>query len=279
MGVTVDGQIVQVTETTGVPEPSPTKSLSAQGGAAAPPAKLSDPELFGRLVYGLALVGVDHYVNMTRQFQRQIDADPTLLLPVQKGDNASRTDLLRYTAVGGVLLGGRLAASLVRSGLELGGRVTGVTLDTAAWAASNPLVKQVRLPTDDAVNSLKRRLDELMAAGRREEENGRVLATEVVEQTIEEIIDYLSQSEPLAELVRDQLNEQSTGVATAVAETARTATNIGDNTLEGIVRRLFGKTPRAEVAPSPVAGKPQTMYEPAVLMDQGKASPQSGTGD
>ena len=100
-----------------------------------------------------------------------------------------------------------------------------------------------------------------------------------MEQTIEEIIDYLSQSEPLAELVRDQLNEQSTGVATAVAETARTATNIGDNTLEGIVRRLFGKTPRTEMAPSPVAGKPQTMYEPAVLMDQGKASPQSGTGD
>jgi hypothetical protein len=278
--VTVDGQVVQVRETTLVPETADTKALPppAANTAVSPAAVTPDPELLARLLYGLALVGVDHYVNMVRSFQHQIDTDPTLLQPVQKGDQATQADLLRYTAVGGVLWGGRLASRMVRSGLELGGRVTGVTLDTAAWAVSNPLLKPVRQPADDAVNSLKRRLDGLTVEGRREEETGRVLATSVVEQTIEEIIDYLSRSEPLAELVREQLSQQSTGIATSVAETARTATNIGDNAVEGFVRRLFGKTPRAEMPASPVVGKPQTMYDPAERLGHSAATPPPDAG-
>jgi hypothetical protein len=62
-------------------------------------------------------------------------------------------------------------------------------------------------------------------------------------------------------LVRDQIAQQSGTVASAAVTTGRTATVAADNVMEGLIRRLFRRTPRTELPASPLAGKPQTMYD------------------
>ena len=100
----------------------------------------------------------------------------------------------------------------------------------------------------------------LVDEGRAEEQNGRLLAGMTVQEVIDEFINYISDNEELAELVRDQIGQQSIGMAGVVVDNSRRLTSTADNLLEGIVRRILRMRSREELPGSPLVGQPQLMY-------------------
>jgi hypothetical protein len=84
-----------------------------------------------------------------------------------------------------------------------------------------------------------------MAIGQREEARSRVLADQTFNRIVDDFIDYLGDKPEVQELIAGQ----TTGLAGEVLNEVRERTVSGDSFLEGIVRAVMRKTPRAELPP------------------------------
>jgi hypothetical protein len=100
-----------------------------------------------------------------------------------------------------------------------------------------------------------------------EEHKGRALATGALSELITEIMDEVVKNPELQEFVQDMVGQQGMGMATSVADNARSVTLTADDAAEGLLRWLFRRTPRRELPPSPVEGQPQTMYVPTAKVE------------
>jgi hypothetical protein len=81
--------------------------------------------------------------------------------------------------------------------------------------------------------------------GQREEARSRVLADRTANQIVDDFIGYLGDKPEVQELITGQ----TTGLAGEVLNEVRERTVSGDSFLEGIVRAVLRKSPRAELPP------------------------------
>jgi hypothetical protein len=129
-------------------------------------------------------------------------------------------------------------------------RLTGVVYDTVAALAEAsgvaPFIAEVTAPTRQAIAD---EVDRLTAVGSAEYARGRVLATEVFTQSVDGIIGYLSDSEEVGDLIREQTLGFAGGAVQEVRETGAAA----DGLTEGIFRKIFGR----EINPLP----PKPVFE------------------
>jgi hypothetical protein len=93
-----------------------------------------------------------------------------------------------------------------------------------------------------------------------EEQNARLLASQTVGEVIDELLDFMSENPDLAEFVRELIGQQSVGLAGVVRDNARQVSSTADYIAEGVVRRILRRRSRRDMPPSPLMGKPQTMY-------------------
>ncbi len=123
-------------------------------------------------------------------------------------------------------------------------RLTGVVYDTVAALAEAsgvaPFVAEVTAPTRQAIAD---EIDRLTAVGSAEYARGRVLAGDVFTQSIDGIVGYLSDSDEVGDLIREQTLGFAGGAVQEVRETGAAA----DGLTEGIFRKLFGR----EINPLP----------------------------
>jgi hypothetical protein len=89
------------------------------------------------------------------------------------------------------------------------------------------------------------RLKRWIAIGQREEARSRVLADQTYNRIVDDFINYLGDKPEVQELIAGQ----TTGLAGEVLDEVRERTVSGDSFLEGIVRAVLRKAPRAELPP------------------------------
>jgi len=237
-------------------------------------------ELFTRLLIGLSAEGGEMLMDRLRTYQLRIDElaatdpyEPNL-------DDASRAELIRYLAVGSLV---RTQRGSVRLAHDTAVRATNSTRSVFGLLdrmTDNFLGRPFRRPVESLADRLRTEIGESVVVGHKEMSEGRVLARETTLDIIDDFIAYLSESPELAELVSDQIGQQSLGVAGAVAEGGRSVTLVADNTIENVIRRIFRRPSREELPKSPFAGKPEAVYQPGAtssLPASSKAEPSEST--
>ena len=95
-------------------------------------------------------------------------------------------------------------------------------------------------------------LARLIGRGRVEEAMSRLMASELGDEMVKVILDYLSDKPEL----RDLIQTQSIGMASEVMDGMRNQSMAADAVVETFVRRLFNQAPRQPTAPPPITPPP-----------------------
>ncbi len=231
-------------------------------------------ELLTRFLIGALAEGGDQLLSRLRQYRDKI-AELEAEGPIEADlAEASRNDLVRYLAVGSAVRTQRGAVRAVHGGASFALRTARSVFGALDWATDNPLGRPLRWPVETMADRLREEINESVLVGHGELVEGRILARETTLDIIDDFVAYLSDSPELAELVSDQIGQQSLSMASSVAKTSRAITGAADNSVEGVIRRLLGLPARKEMGPSPFAGNPEAVYHPGVspLKDDSTAS-------
>ena len=221
---------------------------------------LDDAHLVTRAAIGLLTEGVEYFIKQMREAQTELDANPQLLLAAIRRSPETRSDLLRYLVIGAVLASERQASQAVATGLQMTVQTTGFVASLLDRFTDNPLLRPARRPVEGLWLSFNQTVDTWVRQGRIEEQNGRLVLTRTVTETIDDLITYISDAEELAALVSEQINQQGSSVVGVALDTGRTATLVSDTMIERFARRLLGRPQRDELPASLLSGQPQDMY-------------------
>lgn len=231
-----------------------------------PQIEFENVQVLSRFVIGGLILGGDELLQRLRYFQREIEASPGQLGRGPDRGEETTADLLRYLAIGLYTRGQKRVARGVRNGLYLSLGVTSSILGGLNRVTDNRLTRPLRRSAARRMRRLEEETAVLIDEGRREEEVARLLAGRTVGEIIDDFIDYLSTNPEVADLIAEQLGQQSVGLVSVVGENARQLAVIGDNLSEAVVRRILFRKPRRELPPSPLLGRPQTMYSPDTVV-------------
>ncbi len=211
-----------------------------------------------RLLVGLALIGGDELLKRLQQLEQNISATPL--------DTAQLADQIR-TSPTGQYIPDEIRYALIGLAFEVQDQVRVQT--PRMLAAADQIINDVTRPAQSVLNRLpivgslsrslglqydamqKRgedRLKRWITIGQREEARSRVLADRTFTRIVDDVIDYLADKPE----VQDLIAGQTTGLAGEVLDEVRERTVSGDSFLEGIVRAVLRKAPRAELPPPPV---------------------------
>ncbi len=209
-----------------------------------------------RLLVGLALIGGDELLKRVQLLERDFDA-----LPPDPREMAARI----RTSPTGQYIPDEIRHALIGLAFEMQDQVRIQT--PRLLAAADQIISDVTRPAQGVLNripivgSLSRslglqydtlqkrgedRLKRWIAIGQREEARSRVLADQTTNRIVDDFINYLGDKPEVQELIAGQ----TTGLAGEVLDEVRERTVSGDSFLEGIVRAVMRKAPRAEL-PSP----------------------------
>jgi len=241
------------------------------GGGTQPLPKLQAGRaaLLTRLLVGLLVSGSGELLQRLDDLQEEILAHPGLSAPSDPTKVDTSRDAVRYLAISLLLRGERAVSGGIRTGYDL-------TTGTVRWSfrtfdrlTDNWLMRPVRRPFAKRGRSWADQLALLIEEGKREEQSSKRLAGESVGVLVDELVDLVAENPELDRLVAEVVGQKSVGLATVMADNARTVTATGDEVAENILRRLLRRPPRQLLPPSPVEGKPQTMYRPEVRTEGG----------
>ena len=93
---------------------------------------------------------------------------------------------------------------------------------------------------------------------------GRLVAEEALQESVDWVMGYIAQDPAVRALVQ----QQAIGFSEEVTVGARERMITGDNILEGVVRRILGRKPRAELP-----GPPDEVQKQASLMAEEEQAP------
>jgi hypothetical protein len=208
-----------------------------------------------RLLVGLALVGGDELLKRLQMLERDFDA-----LPRDPEEMAARI----RTSPTGQHIPDDIRHALIGLAFDLQDQVRVQT--PRLLAAADQIISDVTRPAQSVLNHIpiigslskslglqydamqrrgEDRLQRWIAIGQREEARSRVLADQTVTRIVDDVIDYLADKPEVQNLIMGQ----TTGLAGEVLGEVRERTVSGDSFLEGIVRAVLRKTPRAELPP------------------------------
>ena len=233
--------------------PVPQQAASRSGAA-------SVDEL-ARFLVGILTWSGDELLQRIHEIQEDLDANPQIIEHGQRLDQESTVALLRYLTIGLLMRGQRRAVEGARQGFYF-------SLGAASWWADkvkrwsdNRFMRPIRRPIASRMQTWGNKASRIIREGRREEQQGRVLATETIQEIIDDVIDLLADNPELNQTIQELVGKQSVGIASVISDNARSVTVVADGITESVVRRVLGRTPRSELPPSPLRGRTQTMYK------------------
>lgn len=245
----------------------PGEPPQVQAGAEAASGQ-EDLELLTRFLVGILVFGSDELMQRIQEVQRDLEAGPDLLEPGKSLDEATTLDLLRYLSIGLLMRGQRRAVDSARRGIKL-------SVGTASWFFSkldgltdNRFTRPIRRPIESRLRNWGQEAGLVIREGRLEEQRGRLLAGETIGEIVDDVIGFVSENPDMQRSIQRLIGRQSVGIASVMRDNARQVTSVSDDTVEGLVRRLLRRQPRTALPPSPLAGKPQTMYSPETTAGQ-----------
>lgn len=207
-----------------------------------------------RLALGTAALGADEIGRRLKEQQERYDK------PVSKTANADNTtvnatantsgvivrstviapdeteaDRLRYALIGMVAQTPDLVANGISTAGRVSGKVTGAFSRVVRPVANSRLMKPVRERYESVAASGESMMDRWIEIGRTEEQAGRVMAQNVANKTVDELVDYIGQKPE----VRDLIQQQSVGMFDEVLNAVQFRAAGADNKLEQAVRKIF----------------------------------------
>jgi hypothetical protein len=210
-----------------------------------PPIEVDLRETLIRLVAG----GIGEGVDRLRELAAQLDSAEVDTAPESAGPYTTSPGTMAF--LGMVYEAPDLvsrASTNVAAMLYPFTRIGEVAIDTGAYVAEAtglaPFLSGLTQPARDA---LAAEIERLSSVGTAEYARGRILATEVFTQSVDGIVGYLSESEEVGDLIREQTLGFAGGAVQEVRETGAAA----DGLTEGIFRRIFGRE-IAVLPPKPV---------------------------
>jgi len=200
------------------------------------------------LLLGGAIEGTSQLVSRLKNYEEELqkqaaenEADPE---DTELREN--ELDRLRFALVGLVLD----AQSTFKRNISLWARVVNrsarVTNRAASPVTNSFLFGRMQRRYDRFVSRGEESLSRWIVDGRIAEPHSRELAKMTYQQIVDEFIDHLAENPELQQLI----TQQSIGLASEARDEVRERTVTADNLMEGIVRRILRRTPRAEL-PSP----------------------------
>lgn len=225
-----------------------------------PETQVGKVALATRLLVGLLVSGSGELLQQLEELQEEILTDPGLVRNDDATQVDSTSDALRYLAISLLLRGERKVASGIRSGVDLSLGMVRWSARTLDRLTDNPLGRPLRRPMSARTRDWGNQIALLIEEGKREEQNSKVLASESIGLIVDQVVDLVAENPELDRLIAEVIGQKSVGLATVMADNARTLTATGDYVVEGVVRRLLRRTPRQALPPSPIKGQPQTMY-------------------
>lgn len=244
------------------------------GQQAPPDLEFENLQALSRFLIGVLLEGGEELFEILRSSQRGIEADPGLLVRGASQDQETTLDLARYMAVGLYARGQKRVARGVRDGFYFSVGAASWFLGGVNRLSDNRLTRPLRRSVAKRARRLGEEAALVVDEGRREEQKARLLAGQTVGDIIDEFLEYFATNPDVADEIRALIGQQSVGLASIAGDNARQLAVIGDNLSEAIVRRLLFRKPRRELPPSPLLGKPQTMYSPDTVAERGKGDGQ-----
>ena len=225
-------------------------------------------ELATRLVVGLLSSGSGELLRRLDELQDEVLADPRVVSRDAATQPISNSDALRYLTVALLLRGQRQVTNSVRSGRELSMGAVRWTVRTLGRLTDNPVGRPVRRPIARRARRWEQQLAQLIQEGEIEEETSKVLASESVGLLIDQIVEFVAENPELDRLLAELVSQKSVGYATVMADNTRTLTATADDITDALLRKLLRRKPRLELPPSPLEGKPQTMYSSETLVEE-----------
>ena len=222
-------------------------------------------ELATRLMVGLLSAGSGELLRRLDELQEQVLADPGLVRGSAGSQATSNRDALRHLAIALLLRGQKRVTKSIRGGRETSMGALRWSVRALDRLTDNPLGRPLRRPIARRARRWEQQVTQLIQEGQIEEETSKVLASESVGLIIDEIVDFLAENPELEHMIAEIVSQKSVGFATVMADNTRTLTATADDLTDALLRRLLRRTPRRELPPSPIEGKPQTMYKPDAL--------------
>jgi methyl-accepting chemotaxis protein len=223
---------------------------------------VGDVRLVSRLVLGLLLFGGEALLSRLRSIQQRIEASGDLAAGDDIPEDETMGQVLGYLAVGMLLRGQQRLARTVKRGVNYSTSLAGWALDRSGRVTDNRLTRPFRAPVERRIEGLMMEGQGAISDGRREVYASRKLTDETVDELIEEVVQAIAENPELTSIIERVFAGQGVGMTTTVMGNARDLSVSADDLAEAMLRRLLGRKPRRELAPSPLLGKPLTMYEP-----------------
>jgi len=241
--------------TTTKPVEQKTAVVPAPDRPAAPVAPFDALRSTTRLLVGLALIGGDELLKRVEMLEHNINTTPPDPDEINEQIRTSPTGQYIPDDVRHALIGVAFdAQDQIRTGvprlLSMSDEVlTSVTRPVDNFLNHLPIVGALNKSIGQQVDGLQRRgekrLQRWITIGQREEARSRVLADQTANRIVDDFIVYLGDKPE----VQDLIAGQTTGLAGEVLNEVRERTVSGDSFLEGIVRAVLRKAPRAELPP------------------------------
>jgi hypothetical protein len=223
----------------GMPDPSAVENTP-------PASQPTDAELH-RTIVRIATGGIGEVVDRVRALAVDLesaDTDPDSVQAVPLTTNRTAMVLVGWVSEWPEQLNA-VSATLKEVPLA---RLFGVVYDTgAAVAEATGVANFVSSVTEPSRVALAEEIDRLAKVGTAEYARGRVLAVQAFEQSFDGIVGYMSESEEVSELVR----QQTIGITGSAVQEIRETGAAADGLTEGLLNKLRGRKPRT-VPPMPV---------------------------
>ena len=238
-----------VTPILGAPPPT----LPAMIPAEIPPPPAADPEFDAymaviRLLVGGVVEGAAELAHRLEHWEGQLSAATG---PLEPGEAYSTGDVARYMLVGMTLSAGEGLRRQVLKLTQASDQFWRLSGSAAQPLVNNRLTGTVMRPLDRAFDRLvtrgQKRVDGWIELGRAQEPGARRLARKAFLETVDDLIDHLSENEELAGLIQDQ----GVSLASEAVDEFRTRTVSADELAETIVRRILRRPPRTALPPPP----------------------------
>jgi hypothetical protein len=271
-------QVKSEPETTAEPVHEP-NSAEADGAVAADrlaayagptEANFDSLQALTRLLVGGAIEGTSQLTTRLQKYQEDLRREAAENSTA--GDDSAVTsedelDRLRFALVGLIFDAQSTFRRNVTLWAKIASRSASMTNRVTEPVASSFLFNPIQRRYDKLVRRGEQSLARWIADGRVEEPQSRQLASRTYGEIVDEFINRLSENPELQSLI----TEQSLGVATEMRDEVRERTVTADNVMEGIVRRILRRAPRAELAGPP----PEVQRWAGLSIEEYKAQQQS----
>ena len=201
------------------------------------------------LLIGGAVEGTSQLVTRLRSYEEEIKAKSADASTTDSQSNTQEDEMdrLRYAFIGLVFD----AQATFRRNLSLMAKAvdhsTKATNRVTRPVTNNFLTRPLQRRYHRLVQRGEQRFTNWVDFGRKSEPPSRELAKMTYEQIVDEFINHLAENPELQDLV----TQQGIGLASEARDEVRERTVTADNLMEGIVRRILKRTPRAELPGPP----------------------------